>query len=220
MKDNSSHVGQKRLQSAITAFHANAQTQTDICVEWKPYIIDPNINPNGEEFEAYNIRRWGSSSWTTKLKQEGRKIDTGANFDNWKWWPNTMKSHRLVRFAKERYGISTNRSIEALFHALYEEGQNLSLNDALVKLGTERLNLPDGDELMAFLESEEGEDEVRADIHSGREMNQMSGVPFFVIGPEDESAAPLGISGAQKKETFLEIFEDFVKSSDDSTQRN
>ena len=96
-------------------------------------------------------------------------------------------------------------------HALYEEGKNLSMNDALVTVGTDQLNLPDGDELRAYLNSEEGEDEVRAEIQRGRRMYQISGVPFFVIGSEDGSAAPFGISGAQKKETFLEIFDDIVQ---------
>jgi len=169
------------------------------------------MNPNGEEFEAYNIRRWGSSSWTNNLKNEGRKNGTGANFSNWKWWPNTMKSHRLIKFAKEKYNIDTRQSNEALFHALYEEGENLSLNDVLVKVGMEQLSLPNEHELREYLESAEGEDEVRSDIRQGKRMYQISGVPFFVIGAEGGSASPFGISGAQKKETFLEIFDEIAE---------
>lgn len=48
-------------------------------VEWKPYMIDPGTKAEGEEFEAYNVRRWGSSGWTHSLKRSGRQV--GANFN-------------------------------------------------------------------------------------------------------------------------------------------
>lgn len=169
------------------------------------------MNPNGEEFEAYSIRRWGSSSWTIRLKQEGRKNGTGANFSNWKWFPSTMKSHRLIKFAKEKYNIDTSQSNQALFHALYEEGENISLNNVLVKVGMEQLNLPNEQELREYLESVEGEDEVRSEILQGKRTYEISGVPFFVIEAEDGSTSPFGISGAQQKETFLEIFDGIVQ---------
>lgn len=169
------------------------------------------MNPNGEEFEAYSIRRWGSSSWTNRLKQEGRKNGTGANFSNWKWFPSTMKSHRLIKFAKEKYNIDTSQSNQALFHALYEEGENISLNNVLVKVGMEQLNLPNEQELREYLESVEGEDEVRSEILQGKRTYEISGVPFFVIEAEDGSTSPFGISGAQQKETFLEIFDGIVQ---------
>ena len=65
-----------------------------------PYQIDPGTNPGGEEFEAYNRRRWGGSGWTRRLIEEGRR--DGANFADWRWWPSTLKAHQLVRYAEER----------------------------------------------------------------------------------------------------------------------
>jgi hypothetical protein len=43
----------------------------------------------GEEYMAYNVRRWGSDGWTQALRSSGAK--DGATFSNWKWWPNTLK---------------------------------------------------------------------------------------------------------------------------------
>ena len=68
-----------------------------------PYQIDPGTNPGGEEFEAYNRRRWGGSGWTRRLIEEGRR--DGANFADWRWWPSTLKAHQLVRYAEERGGV-------------------------------------------------------------------------------------------------------------------
>lgn len=58
-------------------------------VEWKPFQIDPNTALEGEEFEAYCQRRWGSSGWTRSLRQQGKQ--DGVRFANWKWWPHTLK---------------------------------------------------------------------------------------------------------------------------------
>ena len=54
--------------------------QDKVAVEWKPYIIDPGTNVDGETVESYCKRRWGGSGWTKSLKVEGRK--DGANFAN------------------------------------------------------------------------------------------------------------------------------------------
>jgi len=52
-----------------------------IQIEWKPFMIDPGTKTQGEEYLAYNQRRWGSDGWTHSLKREGKKI--GAPFANW-----------------------------------------------------------------------------------------------------------------------------------------
>jgi predicted DsbA family dithiol-disulfide isomerase len=224
-------VGQKRLQSAIEAFEAQCNATTTcsnesklVTVEWKPYIIDPNTNPQGEDFDAYNIRRWGSSSWTHHLKKEGRKC--GANFSNWKWWPNTIKAHCLVKFAKEKYGVDTSKSNEEIFNRLYEQGENISLVDCLVDIGLGSLNIPmeDENELRLYLESGQGERDVRVEIQRGQSMYRISGVPFFVIESSVDSTSssgsgsgsgsgrrPFGLSGAQEKQVFLEIFNEIMQ---------
>lgn len=34
-----------------------------------PYMIDMRTNPGGEEYLAYNQRRWGSDGWTQSLRR-------------------------------------------------------------------------------------------------------------------------------------------------------
>ena len=43
----------------------------------------------GEDYLAYNKRRWGSDSWTQALRREGRP--DGAAFKCWQWWPATLQ---------------------------------------------------------------------------------------------------------------------------------
>ena len=98
VQNHKCYVGQKKLNAAIDSFEQSfdASSSPSLSIEWKPYIIDPNTKTNGEEFEAYNIRRWGSSGWTHGLKRSGRKV--GANFNNWKTWPNTLRAHQLIAY--------------------------------------------------------------------------------------------------------------------------
>lgn len=67
-------------------------------VEWKPFQIDPGTATQGEEFETYCRRRWGSSGWTNHLRQQGKK--DGALFADWKWWPNTLKVSSVTTVTK------------------------------------------------------------------------------------------------------------------------
>ena len=180
-------------------------------------MIDPNTKTDGEEFEAYNIRRWGSSGWTNGLKRRGREV--GANFDNWVTWPNTLKAHQLIAYVtnpeRDASGDkpTTSDCNAAIFDAMYECGENVSLVDTLVKVGTERLGVSEAEapELRAHLEGDAGARDVMKEINTGRKRYGISGVPYFIVGAEDGASTvgkPYGFSGAKDSSTFLEIFEE------------
>ena len=150
-------MGQQTLNAAIESF-ALQSSASPLSVEWKPYIIDPNTKIDGEEFEAYNIRRWGSSGWTHGLKQSGKKV--GANFSNWKTWPNTLRAHQLISYVtnpdrKVENKPTTSECNAAIFNSMYENGENVSLADTLVEIGTGRLGVStsEADDLKLHLEN-------------------------------------------------------------------
>lgn len=176
-------------------------------------MIDPNVDPSGEDMEAYCRRRWGSSGWTVRLKQEGRNDGYGASFNNYKWIPNTMRAHSLIKFASEKYGIDTAECNTALFKALYEDGKNISLIDVLVQIAKDDLKFTDetGNELYEYLAREEGVPGVTEEIRRGKRQYDISGVPFFIIGSDvddDNDDPPHGLSGAQNPQTFMKIFKE------------
>ena len=182
----------------------------------QPYMIDPNTKTEGEEFEAYNIRRWGSSGWTHSLKRSGQKV--GANFSNWKTWPNTLKPHQLIA-----YVTNPNRDVDdkpstsecnaAIFDAMYEQGENVSLVDTLVKIGKDQLGITDDEvaDLQSHLENNAGARDVMKEIQSGRKRYNIQGVPYFIVGAAEGDrtvGTPFGFSGAQPSSTFVDIFEE------------
>lgn len=161
--------------------------------------------------EAYCRRRWGGSGWTRDLKQQGR--EDGATFSNWKWWPNTLKGHQLVEFAKNK-GVDTDKSNAVLFNAMYEEGKNIADVSTLLEIGCQMLGLS-SEELRPYLENDAGESDVRREMAFMRQRYDISGVPFFIISREDADAQPYGLSGAQRPSTFMKVFDKLMSADED-----
>jgi predicted DsbA family dithiol-disulfide isomerase len=176
-------------------------------------MIDPGTHPNGETMEEYCKRRWGGSGWTNHLKSEGRK--DGANFSNWKWWPNTSKAHQLVEYCAANNVCSTDRINELLFQAEYERGKNLSLVSDLVDVAKDA-GVANLDDVRTYLEQDNGKDIVKQQIAQGRQRYGISGVPFFIVSSAKDSnkqRRPYGFSGAQSSDTFVELFEELAEQN-------
>ena len=86
--------------------------------------------PAGEEYMAYNKRRWGSDGWTVQLRRAGKP--DGALFADWRTWPNTLQAHRLAWFA-DRAGKGSSMQ-DKLFEQIYEQGGNISDKATLAKV--------------------------------------------------------------------------------------
>jgi len=181
-------------------------------------MIDPNTKKDGEEFEAYNIRRWGSSGWTQSLKRSGRQV--GADFNDWVTWPNTLKAHQLIAFVTHPDRQVANKPTTSecnavIFDAMYECGENISLVDTLVKIGREKLGVTEGEELRGHLENNAGAKEVMKEIQTGRRKYGISGVPYFVVAAEERESRLVGkpytFSGAQDSSAFVEMFEELAE---------
>ena len=98
---------------------------------------------------------------------------------------------------------TTSECNAAIFDAMYERGENVSLVDTLVKVGTERLGVSasEVDDLKLHLENNVGAKNVMKEIQTGRRRYQIQGVPFFVLNRK------YGISGAQPVEYFSQVLE-------------
>lgn len=222
------YVGQKRLRAAIERLEScTKHDDTNINhignlvdVIWKPYQIDPGTAIDGEEYESYNRRRWGSSGWTNHLRQEGRQ-DGGALFQNWIWWPNTSRAHQWVQYGATQFGISTDTLNAILFQALYEDGMNISLVDVLVDLGKQHFPSCNGQELHDYLYNNRGGPKVQEEIQHGKRRYNVKSVPFFILttptiaAPNenlDQHQQPYTIlSGARGSNEFLKVFQEMLK---------
>ena len=178
-------------------------------------MIDPGTDPNGEDMEAYCRRRWGGSGWTRSMISQGRR-EGGARFGNWKWWPHTLKAHQLVHYCSSsgRNICTSDRVNQVLFQFEYERGENISNVDTLVAVGQE-LGIREEaavEDLRQYLSNDMGKDDVKREIAVGRQRYDISGVPFFIVGSnQNNGRRPQAFSGAQGSETFLELFEEYIE---------
>ena len=60
------YMGFIRLHRAITLAKSEG---FEVKVEYVPAMIDPKINAEGEEYLAYNNKKWGGDYWTSSMKQ-------------------------------------------------------------------------------------------------------------------------------------------------------
>ena len=178
------YVGEKAFKKAIIEFNKKFP-EIKVIPIFHAYIIDPSTKEEGEEYLSYNKRRWGSDNWTHQLRTIGKKYE--ANFSNWKIWPNTLISHKLMAEANKKG--KGNEVLEELFKYCYEMGKNVSLENTLDEIGNKYgLKNWNNDENLKL---------VLKDEKIGKKQYGIEGVPFFIF-PNDEV-----IEGAADINKFL-----------------
>ena len=178
------YVGEKAFKKAIIEFNKKFP-EFKVIIIYHAYIIDPGTKTEGEEYLSYNKRRWGSDNWTHQLRLIGKKY--GANFSDWKIWPNTLLSHKLMAEANKKG--KGNEVLEELFKYCYEMGKNVSMENILDEIGNKfGIKNWNNDENLKL---------VLKDEKLGKKQYGIEGVPFFIF-PNDEV-----IEGAADINKFL-----------------
>ncbi|GKZ00529.1 hypothetical protein MPSEU_001005300 [Mayamaea pseudoterrestris] len=200
------YIGEKRLLEAIQLYK-NQDTQP-ITVECKPYLIDTSTATEGEPLEQYCQKRFGDAhpELITRLKTEGTKV--GAAFGDWSSWPNTKSAHEFVYYGNKIQKVETAKLYMILFQALYEQGRNISLIDQLIHVAEQEFPDWDRKDLRDYLEKGKASRFVRDEMYQGRRCYQITSVPFFLVYSEASGIPPIGFSGAQLPDTFLQVFEE------------
>ena len=178
------YVGEASFKLACKDFLKNNPEYT-INPIFHAYIIDQGTKKEGEDYLAYNIRRWGGDGWTGELKEAGKKY--GLKFGNWKIWPNTILCHTLVSAAAE-VG-KANEVLEKIFESCYELGKNVSLESTLNEIANEFC--------IKDWNNKKNMEKALNDDRRGKDELRISGVPYFIF-PNDKV-----INGAAAKSSFL-----------------
>ena len=185
------YVGKRRFERALGTFPGAA----DVEVTFRPYQLDPAAPVPGVPLLPTLARKFGPGfrRMTEHVARVGR--EEGLAFD----WEraiaaNTFPAHRLLRLA----GLEGGRAIQheladRLFEAHFARGLDVSDPDCLTTLAT-GAGL-DRARVTAYLASDEGTHEARAEIAEARELG-ITAVPAFVF------AERRMVSGAQPSELF------------------
>lgn len=186
-------IGKRRLERALAS-----DAPGGIVVGWRPFQLNPDMPDEGMDRKDYLRMKFGSDSGGERYKHViAAGLEEGIPFDfaGMKRTPNTIKAHRLIRRA-EAEGTQ-DATVEALFQAYFTRAVDIgdigTLADVAASVGADRAAV------RAYLESDEGDAEVRAEDAFARQIG-IQGVPCFVVERK------YAISGAQPPEAFAEVF--------------
>ncbi|KAI0244732.1 hypothetical protein L0F63_003780 [Massospora cicadina] len=184
----------RRLERAIEQFKSTKPV--NFTVKWRPYQLIPNASKESIEKSISYAQRFGAErakQMISSMVQLGK--GEGIAFDYRGKIGNTFDAHRLIAYAQQLN--KQNELVEGLFHAYFEKTRDIADKEVLVSIAAEA-GL-DHAKVQAYLDSEEGSDQVKEQLSKNRK-DGISGVPSFFI------QGRYCFSGAQSPDEFISIF--------------
>ncbi|MGA0881799.1 MAG: DsbA family oxidoreductase [Burkholderiaceae bacterium] len=196
------YVGLGNLRAAVAlAEQRQAGFSDGVQVQWSPYMLNPDLPPEGIARSEYLQRKFG----TTSLDRFGRVKDAASavglplRLDLIQVQPNSLPAHVLVAAA----GAQGHALTDLIFEAFFVEGRNIADPATLIDLaeaaGMERSHAEAAlaDVLLAK--------RVRHVADEWRE-HGVSGVPTFILKVQDRQQVLHGaVSHAVMLETFYAL---------------
>ncbi len=199
------YVGKRRLERAL-----KERPELDVTIEWHAFQLNPEMPIEGVDRETYMMRKFGSEQRVTEIFDSiaaaGRQEGIPFAFDRIARTPNTVNSHRLIRWA-EPAGCQ-DAVVELLFRRYFEQGKDIGAIDVLVQIAVEA-GL-EGADAERFLSGTDGAEDVRAENMAAHRLG-ISGVPCFIFEKK------YAVSGAQEPEVFFQVF-DMPKTPTEAVQ--
>ena len=198
-------IGKRRMEKAL---ELNGLTGR-VTVRWRAFQLNPGMPPDGMDRTDYLALKFGGEERATQIydmiREAGKGVGIPFEFDRIKRTPNTIKAHRLIRFAG-RSGLD-GALAEMLFRCYFLEGRDIGGDEVLCEIAGE-CGL-DRDATRALLAGGEGEEEVREEHDFAVSMN-IDGVPCFIV------ESRYAVVGAQEPEAFGPVF-DLVREEERQT---
>lgn len=197
------YIGKRRFERALTDHGV-----TGVKVGWRPFQLNPGMPSEGMERAAYLTAKFGSAAQVGavygRVRDAGRGDGIPFAFDRIRRTPNTVDSHRLIR-----WGAAADRQdqvVEILFRRYFLDGADIGDRDVLTDVAAEA-GL-DSNDVRRLLATETDRDAVLAEDAMAREMG-VDGVPCFIFERK------FAVVGAQEPEVFLQVFARLAAEADD-----
>lgn len=188
-------IGKRRLEQAI-----RLRPDLDVRPRWRPFLLNPEMPPEGLDRGDYLVKKFGSEARVRRIQgtinEAGHSVEIPFAFDRIRKTPNSVNSHRLVRYA-DRFDLAS-AAVEALFRAFFLDGTDLGDRGALTAIGA-GVGLDPGP-LAAFLASDEHAEEVLNENARAHRLG-INGVPCYVFNGR------MVISGAQEPQVLARMID-------------
>jgi len=195
-------IGKRRLEAAI-----EFKPELEFTVRWRPYRLDPTVPRHGVDRKAYLRAKFGDEAnrgeTERSLRLLGEKAGIAFAFEKISRLPNTLDSHRLIRWAAAvdlQDGV-----VEALFSAYFEDGRDIG-DPAVLELVGVGAGM-DTDLVRDLLASNADVEEIEREDAFAHQLG-ITGVPTFIFDNK------YMISGAQEAEALVEVIEKVEDEAD------
>jgi predicted DsbA family dithiol-disulfide isomerase len=188
-------IGKRRLARAM-ALRPNIAFD----VRHRPYRLDPTVPKGGMDRDAYMTAKFGKNAGIGEamraIAAEGAKEGIEFDFAAIRKTPNTLDSHRLIRWAAVT-GVQDD-GVERLFAAYFENGEDIG--DIRVLSDIADLSGMDGAQVADMLESGQDAALVEREDQLAHEMG-VTGVPAMIF------ANKVAVSGAREPEVLAMVMD-------------
>ncbi len=189
------YIGKKRLEMALSM-----RPQIKVKPNWRPFLLNPEMPPEGIDRTAYLVKKFGSESRVSRIYgaigEAGQSVEIDFAFDRIDKTPNSVDSHRLVRFAHER-GLA-DEVAEALFVEFFINGRDIGDLRVLTEIGA--ANGLDAKEVEAYLNTDADVRTIYDDNVRAHRLG-INGVPSFAFNEK------FVISGAQEPQVLARMLD-------------
>ena len=190
-------IGKRRLERTL-----EARPSLDAEMVWHAFQLNPGMPAGGMDRTQYLETKFGGAEHArvvySRVLAEGARESLPFDFDAIPRTPNTLDSHRLVRWAANQ-ALGQTPMVEALFEAYFARGQNVGDVEVLVEVAAAAGFDEEGAREM--LASDAGRSEVLRDDTQARAAG-LSGVPCFIIDGK------VAVPGAVEPPVFLRVFDE------------
>ena len=190
-------IGKRRLERTLAA-----RPDLDAETIWHAFQLNPTMPAEGMERKAYLEAKFGGAHNARAVY--GRVIAEGAreslpfDFGAIPRTPNTLESHRLVRWAGSQ-PLGQTPMVEALFDAYFAKGRDVGDVEVLVQVAAGAGCDESG--ARELLAGDEGRDEVVREDMRARSAG-ITGVPCFILDGK------VAVPGAVEPDVFLRVFDE------------
>lgn len=198
-------VAERRLAEALATLPEDVEAD----IRWVPFELNPDMPERGMDRRTYRTNKFGSwersQAMDTQTAQAAQADGIAFDYAAIERTPNTYLAHRLMRLAASKNVASTMAG--AIFSGYFEQGRDIT--DAQVLVDIAAGNGLDRGEAAAYLASDAGAQEVRAEEAMAR-VKGVRSVPQIDIGGQV-------VSGAQSVQVFERALEHAIEADAECT---
>ncbi len=191
-------IGKRRLGKALAS-----RPEIDFTVRWRAYRLDPTVPRQGLERKAYLKARFGDDGRVRQMgeaiRDAGAKDDIHFSYERIARTPNTLDSHRLIRWAAS--AGCQDQVVELLFSAYFEEGRDIGSPTVLCDIAA--MAGMDQELVSRLLASDADVELIEREDALAHQMG-ISGVPTFIF------ANRYAASGAHEPEVLLKVIDQLL----------